>query len=95
MVSNLGVLHELLHWFRVVTVQEARSHGATHEGYFYGLPVWVKNPDGESCVVVSKWNPADFLVEVICCLAVVVDFITGQPPCAWQLVVRPIARGRA
>jgi hypothetical protein len=54
--------------FLRVTEADALEAGATHNGYLFGLPVWI-TLDGSDCpAVATKFRPAEYVLTV--CLAV-------------------------
>jgi hypothetical protein len=51
-----------------MTAKEARSHGFTHHGSYFGIPVWVGNPeradDVGGVMIATKWAPMEYLMTV-------------------------------
>lgn len=46
-----------------MTQDEALSHGLTHHGRYYGIPIWIGDPYGEFRIAV-KWVPLDPLLTL-------------------------------
>lgn len=46
-----------------MTSREAVSHGFTHHGKYFGIPVWIGYPDGDM-MVATKWAPFEYLMTV-------------------------------
>lgn len=46
-----------------MTIKEARSLGFTHHGKYYGIPLWIGDPDGEFRVA-TKWMPMEYVMTV-------------------------------
>ena len=42
------------------TRQEAMENGFDHEGSYWGIPIYVKDVEGDF-IVMSKWYPLEFL----------------------------------
>ena len=78
--------------FRVIGVREARAAGATHEGTFYGLPIWARDPHGYDPMVFAKWNAADWLIPVLAMLGAFFAWMAGDDEEGFPLVVRRIRK---
>jgi len=38
-----------------MTAQKAKAEGFTHHGKYFGIPVWIGDPDGEMLVATKFW----------------------------------------
>lgn len=47
-----------------LTTEQAKAEGFTHSASYYGIPCWMQDPEGE-CVVATKWEPLEYLMEPI------------------------------
>jgi hypothetical protein len=47
-----------------MTAREAKAHGFTHHGKYFGIPVWIGNPDSTDggMLVATKWAPMEYLM---------------------------------
>ena len=45
-----------------MTKKEALREGFTHHGSYYGIPLWIGDPDGEF-IVATKWAPMEYLMS--------------------------------
>lgn len=43
---------------------EAKAQGFTHHGKYFGIPVWLGDPDSEAPMVAAKWAPLEFAITV-------------------------------
>lgn len=44
-----------------MTAKEALSHGFTHHGKYFGIPIWMSdNP--EAPMIATKWAPMEFVM---------------------------------
>lgn len=41
-----------------MTAETAKGHGFTHHGKYFGIPVWIGDPDGDM-MVATKWAPME------------------------------------
>lgn len=41
-----------------MTVKEAKANGFTHHGSYFGIPVWIGDPEREF-MVATKWAPLE------------------------------------
>jgi hypothetical protein len=48
-------------WY--MTAEKAKQEGFTHHGKYYGIPVWIGDPDGD-CMVATKWAPLEPLMTL-------------------------------
>ncbi len=46
-----------------MTKEQAKGHGFTHHGSYYGIPCWLGDPEG-SMMVATKWAPLEYLMTV-------------------------------
>lgn len=44
-----------------MTQDEAKKNGFTHHGKYYGIPLWVADPEGEF-IIATKWAPLEWLL---------------------------------
>ena len=42
---------------------EARKLGFTHHGRYFGIPLWIGDPDG-NCLVAVKWSPLNWVMDL-------------------------------
>jgi hypothetical protein len=50
-----------------MTKAKAKAHGFTHNGSYYGLPVWIGDPHGR-CMVATKWAPLELVMSLFHCI---------------------------
>lgn len=43
--------------------KQAKAEGFTHHGSYYGIPVWIGDPEGD-CMVATKWAPLEWLMTL-------------------------------
>ena len=41
-----------------MSAEQARGEGFTHHGRYYGIPIWIGDPD-DTCMVAAKWAPME------------------------------------
>ena len=44
------------------TAAQAKAHGCTHHGSYYGIPTWMGDIDSEAPLVFAKWAPLDLAI---------------------------------
>jgi len=42
---------------------EARAIGFTHQGYYFGIPLWLTK--SERPMIVAKWYPMEFIITFL------------------------------
>lgn len=49
--------------FGYIDKKQARAIGFTHQGCYYGIPLWITHSDRP--MIVAKWYPMEFLISVL------------------------------
>lgn len=60
-VCHAGFFIWSMPMFGYMTAREAAEHGFTHHGKYFGIPVWIGDPDGDM-LVATKWAPLEYLM---------------------------------
>ncbi|WP_422451956.1 hypothetical protein [Endozoicomonas sp. ALC066] len=47
-----------------ISRKEAISLGCTHQGRYYGVPLWLGNIHGEPVTMMAKWSPLEVVIEL-------------------------------
>lgn len=47
-----------------MTAKEAKAQGFTHHGKYFGIPVWIGNPERDGMLVATKWAPLEYLMTL-------------------------------
>lgn len=50
-------------FFGYMTEREAKGHGFTHHGKYFGIPIWI-SPSGEAPMVATKWAPMEHVMTL-------------------------------
>lgn len=58
-----------MNFFRYIgymTAREAKAQGFTHHGKYFGIPVWIGNPESEDggMTVATKWAPMEYVMTL-------------------------------
>lgn len=61
-------LESLAKRFGFMTATEARAQGFTHHASYYGIPLWMANPESDGPAVAVKWAPFDYVMELFMCV---------------------------
>lgn len=73
-----------------MSAKEAKAHGFTHHGKYFGIPVWIGDPHGD-CMVATKWAPMEFAMSVAHYIEGAIHSLRGTEPTFMFLVGRKIA----
>lgn len=73
-----------------MTTKEAKAHGFTHHGKYFGIPVWLGDPDGGCPTVATKWAPMEYVMSAAHVIEGAIRALMGMEPCFQFLVTRPI-----
>ena len=65
--------------FGYITRAAAVAEGFTHEGTYYGIPVWVEDPHGEM-IVATKWAPMECLMPLFHSIEGICHTLRGTEP---------------
>lgn len=61
-----------------MTEKEALSHGFTHHGRYYGIPVWMSDKVGCPAVV-AKWAPMELVMSLFHVIEGLMQSPYGEP----------------
>lgn len=50
--------------FGYMSAKEAKAQGFTHHGKYFGIPVWLGNPEQEGMAVAAKWAPMEHVLTL-------------------------------
>lgn len=72
-----------------MNAKAAKAAGFTHHGKYFGIPVWIGDPDGD-CMVATKWAPMEHLMTVFHVFEGILRavFFPGEEP-VFQFLVGP------
>ena len=65
--------------FGDMTAKDAKAEGFTHHGKYFGVPVWIGDPDAQM-LVATKWAPMEYLMSVVHCIEGAIHSMRGTEP---------------
>jgi len=70
-----------------MTAKQAKAFGFTHHGKYFGIPVWIGDPDGET-MVATKWAPLEYAMSVTHYIEGAIHSLRGTEP-SFMFVLGP------
>ncbi|MHA6234269.1 hypothetical protein [Pseudomonas fluorescens group sp. PF-69] len=62
-----------------MTAREAKAEGFTNHGKYFGIPVWIGDPEGDF-MVATKWAPMEYLMDVAHRIEGMIHMMRGTEP---------------
>lgn len=73
------MFERLLSALGFMTAKVAKTHGFTHHGAYYGIPIWIGDPDGDF-LACTKWAPMEYVMTLFHYIEGFCWMIRGEEP---------------
>ena len=68
-----------------MTAKQARADGFTNHGKYFGIPLWIGDPDGEM-LIAAKWAPLECIMDLARYIEGAIHVMRGAEPSSMFLI---------